>query len=373
MALNVFSKESGLSKKSIVIKNVIPFENNGELVFRIFNLSPKGYIVVSAEDNTIPILGYGLDSNFSFDDAPPALLFLLGEYKNEISYIKEKGLKADENIISKWATYSSPEYNSLKSYSPSTVLLETNWGQNSPFNNDCPLDPNTGYRCKVGCTAVALGQILNYWECKVFPDGTRTYTPLNFSNSLTVNFYDQDYNWDDIGSVVSATSEFLYHCGVAIRVNYTDSATSGYSSRVEYAMENNFGFETSGLKSKSSYTSSTWINMLKSDIDSERPIYYDGTDTTVTPNTAHAWVIDGYRTDNTFHCNWGWTGGSNEWFALGDLTPDIHNYNYNQHAIIGAEPILDACSGFEDIDDLICSSTSDITFSVSIPANASVT
>jgi len=58
VALNVFSKESGISKISISIKEVIPFKNEGELVFRIINFNPKGYIVISAEDNTEPVLGY---------------------------------------------------------------------------------------------------------------------------------------------------------------------------------------------------------------------------------------------------------------------------------------------------------------------------
>ena len=228
VALNVFSKESGLSKKSIVIKNVIPFENKGELVFRIFNLSPKGYIVVSAEDNTIPILGYGLDSNFSFDDAPPALLSLLDEYKNEISYIKEKGLKADENIINKWATYSSPEYNLLKSYSPGTWLLNTKWGQKYGYNRFCPKDPDSGELSPVGCDAVAMGQILRYWNCRVFPDNTSHYYCNLIQDWLTVHFYNESYNWGIMHDEQSddENAKLLYHCGVAVHANYTVDGTS---------------------------------------------------------------------------------------------------------------------------------------------------
>jgi len=169
-------------------------------------------------------------------------------------------------------------------------------------------------------------------------------------------------------TVPSETAKLLYHCGVAIQVNYTDSATSGYSSNVEYAMENNFGFQTSGLKSKNSYSASTWINMLKADIDAGRPIYYDGTNATVSPSIAHAWVIDGYKTTDEFHCNWGWGGTHNNWYYLTGLTPPGHNYNSSQHAIIGAEPMLDACSGLSGAS-LICSTES---YSVSIPSTASV-
>jgi hypothetical protein len=359
-----------LTKESTGIKDVISVEGDDVVLYRVFNFNPKGYIIVTADDNAEPLIGYGLDSNFSFDDAPPSLLYLLGEYKQEMKYIIKNGLKADIGISSKWERLSSDDYASLKSYTIGTYLLGTAWNQSSPYNNSCPLDPNTGSRCLVGCTAVAMGMILDFWNCRVFPDGTRTYYPnIYFTNPLTVNFYNQSYNWSDIGNNVNATAEFLYHCGVAIRVNYTDSATSGYSQNVESAMKNNFGFQTSGYKSKNSYSASTWTNMLKADIDAGRPIYYDGENTTVTPNTAHAWVIDGYKPTNEFHCNWGWGGLYNDtWYYLTDLTPGSHNYNSNQHAILGAQPILDACSGLFGAD-FICATES---YSVSIPSTASV-
>lgn len=195
VAINVFSEKSGITKNSIKIKDVIPVEKGGLVLYRIFNFSPTGYIIVTADDIAEPLIGYGLSSNFSFDNTPPALLYLLGEYKQEMEYIVKNKLKGDDSINAKWRKFSSEEYVPLKSYAVGTELLETNWGQSSPYNNSCPLDPNTGYRCLAGCTAVALGQILNYWNCKVFPDGTRTYYPnIYFTNPLTVNFYDQDYD-----------------------------------------------------------------------------------------------------------------------------------------------------------------------------------
>jgi hypothetical protein len=249
VAINVFSEKTNMDKISVEIKEIIPVENEGLILYRIFNFNPTGYIIVTADDKAEPLIGYGLNSNFSFNDAPPALLFLLGEYKVEMKGIITNNLKGDESITAKWDKYSSEDYSVLKSYTVGTKLLSTNWGQSSPYNNNCPLDPNTGNRCLVGCTAVALGQILNYWNCKVFPDGTRTYYPNGFfTNPLTVNFYNQNYNWGNMTTVPSVTAEFLYHCGVAIQVNYTDSATSGASYNVKLAMENNFGFKTSGLK-----------------------------------------------------------------------------------------------------------------------------
>ena len=159
VALNVFSKNSGLSKSSLQIKETIPVEINGEIVYNIFNFNPNGFIIISSDDATVPVLGYGLDSNFSLDDAPPGLSFLLEGYKNEIKVIKEKKLASNESIAKQWEEYSSDQYLTLKSYTIGSYLLETTWNGNSPYNQSCPLDPVTGSRSLVGCGAVALGQI----------------------------------------------------------------------------------------------------------------------------------------------------------------------------------------------------------------------
>lgn len=372
VAINAFSERSGLSKSSVTISETIPVEKDGEVVFRVFNLNSNGFIIISAEDNALPVLGYGTDGKFRFDDAPPGLLFLLDGYKKEIKTIKEKKLQADENISKKWVQYSSDDYLSLKSYTIGSYLLETIWNQDSPYNNSCPLDPNTGLRCLVGCGAVALGQILNYWECKVFPDGTRPpyYPNIYFTNPITVNFYDQHYNWNNIRTVPSATAQFLYHCGVAILSNYTDSATSSNIGHVEDALKINFGFQTSGIKWKDA-NQSTWINTLKSDIDAGRPIFYQGTDTAPDPDASHAWVVDGYNSNNEFHCNWGWGSGYNNFCTLSYLNPHntINNYSTDQIAILGAAPVLDACSGLSG-NDIVCSSNS--SYSVSVPSTASI-
>ncbi len=98
VAFNVFSKNSGIAKDLLQIKEIIPLEINGELVCNIFNFSPNGFIIISGDDATVPVLGYGLDSNFSFDDAPSGLIFLLERSKKEIKAVKDKKLIANEGI-----------------------------------------------------------------------------------------------------------------------------------------------------------------------------------------------------------------------------------------------------------------------------------
>lgn len=369
IAVNIFSEKSGLTVKSVKINEVIPVEKDGLVLYRIFNFKPTGYIIITADDNAEPVIGYGLNNNFNFDDAPPALLYLLDVYKKEMEAIIEKKIKADSAITEKWNKYSSLDFLSLKSYTPYSYLLETTWDQDG-YNYYCPIDPVTGVRSSAGCSAVALAQILHYWGCRVFPDGTSSYTPENFTSPLTVNFYNQDYDWDamDHSSSDADNQELIYHCGVAIKVKYTSHGTGGATSNANLAMKNYFGFQTTGVKWKTSYSSSTWINMLKNEINSGRPVYYQGYDT-VGVDQGHAWVIDGYDYYDQFYCNWGWGGDYNGFYSLSNLNPWI-SLNIWQAGIFGAEPILDACSGFSGADE-VCSSSNE-SYSVSIPSTASV-
>lgn len=272
VALNAFYERSGISATKLQIKDILLVEHQKEPVYRIFNLIPKGYIIISAEDNTEPVLGYGLDANFSFEKAPPGLLYLLDEYKKEINFIKNKKLKGDKRIKEKWDKYSSENFVILKSYTPGSYLLKTLWYQYNGFNNECPLDPNTGDTCLVGCAPAALGQILHYWGCLVTPQGSNTYTPDGFTSSLSVNFGQQSYDWDAMShsSPDEDNAELLYHCGVATEANYTDSSTTASSNNINYALQNYFGFETNGYMFKSGYSASVWASMLQSEISAYR-------------------------------------------------------------------------------------------------------
>ncbi len=43
-------------------------------------------------------------------------------------------------------------------------LLETQWSQNAPYNNFCPIDLGSGVRSVAGCPAIAMAQIVNYHQ-----------------------------------------------------------------------------------------------------------------------------------------------------------------------------------------------------------------
>lgn len=143
--------------------------------------------------------------------------------------------------------------------------------------------------------------------------------------------------------------------------------TTNYATNTRTALVTYFGFNANNVQNKDSYTNATWIDMLKTEINAERPIYYSGYNNS--EGYGHAWVIDGYSTSDLFHCNWGWSGSYNGWYSLSALNPSSYSLNDGQSAILNVYPKLDACSDLTGSTE-ICSTNS--AYSITIPSSASV-
>ncbi|NQU88471.1 MAG: thiol protease/hemagglutinin PrtT [Mariniphaga sp.] len=370
----MFSANSKFSPIDLRIEETIPVYNKGEIVFYILNFN-KGHIVVSNDDVVEPVLGYGVDLKLNSDNAPPGLLFLLDEYKKEISFIRKEKIKQHKTIKDKWDNYSSKDFysTSLKSYTQGDYLVNTLWGANGTYNRDCPYK-TTGSpdRCPAGCGAVAVAQVLHYWNDRVFPDGSKSYTNYSPNVNLSVDFWDEDYDWEAMGldDADDENAKLIYHCGVAINSNYSDGQTTSTSSNIMNGLVNYFGFNSNiNEKNKSAYTA-TWDNLLRAEIDNERPILYGGCD--LDSGTCHLWVVDGYRTyDNMYRCNWGYDlPNPNTWYTLTNLAIYPYNFSSYQSAFFNIEPMLDG-SGEISGEAYVCSPNE--TYSVSIPTSTSVT
>ncbi|MCK4662920.1 MAG: Spi family protease inhibitor [Bacteroidales bacterium] len=51
------------------------------IVFYIFNFKQGGFMIVSADDNVFPVLGYGYLEHYKTENHPPAFDWLLNKYK----------------------------------------------------------------------------------------------------------------------------------------------------------------------------------------------------------------------------------------------------------------------------------------------------
>jgi PKD repeat protein len=355
-----------LKFQTIEFSKEIAVTDNNQPVFYILNLrNEPGFVIVSADDITIPLLAYSDESNYDTENVPEAVKDLLDYYKEMITDARAMKITASKQITEEWRNYESGTI--LKGgKSKAGPLLTTKWDQDCYYNYSCPstgtVEPNPPTAvCKhvyAGCDACAMAQIIKYHGYPAKGKGTKTYTSPNPSycsgwpnyGSLTVNFANQTYDYTKMpneninSSNYSEIAKLMYHCGVSIEMCYSAKYGSGaYILNIPNAYVNYFDYTGSPnnpkLYSKDNTSDeNVWINALKGEIDMLRPIHYAGNSNAGTDG--HAFVIDGYS-GNQFHCNFGWKGACNGNYTLTSLIVNAavqHNYSYHQYAIMPIIP-----------------------------------
>ncbi len=310
--------------------------------FYVYNIEPKGYIIVSGNDNVIPVLGYSDESTFNPEQIPANMSSFLSECKREIACIVDNNIEASEETQMKWndLLYGNlPVQKDVKSgVSP---LIKTKWSQSPYYNNLCPLDSDSHMRAVTGCVATAMAQVINYWKYPQTGFSSHSYVHDQFGE-LNASFENTVYSYDIMpvqltsttaSDSLKAVATLMYHCGVAVEMDYgvfesgayLDELTVGKQS-AEYALRTYFGY--SSVKSDHRYILGdiAWIAMLKSQLNARKPVLYRGQG----DGGGHAFVCDGYDANNFFHFNWGWGGSSDGYFAVTSLNPGAY-YDFTSY------------------------------------------
>ena len=312
----------------------------------IFN-AEQGFVVMAADDRVKPILGYSLTGKFVAENMPENLKWWLQGYNDQIQYAIDNQLRASTEVAQEWEDLAQGRPNVAKTTIIGEPLIESTWNQYPVYNDLCPqLTPT-------GCVATAMAQIMRY---KNKPDngiGIHSYIPWSHPEYgvQTANFGATTYNWANmpLHEANSEIAKLMYHCGVSVDMDYDIIANGGsgaYVRDVPNALYEFFGYQRATFKKKSSYSGS-WTQMLKDELDDERPVLYSG-DSIVTHNDkpndtiSHAFICDGYDDQDRFHFNWGWGGDDDGFYFLNALNPPINgnHFNDNQTAVIGIQPIM---------------------------------
>ncbi|MBI5219264.1 MAG: C10 family peptidase [Bacteroidia bacterium] len=315
-------------------------DNSADLPFYIFNINEdKGFIIVSADDATVPVLGYGFEGSFNKDNIAPSLNYLLNDYARQIRLIRTMNIQPAENVVAVWKEYS--QYLSgkgSKTYQNVGPLFLTNWDQSYPYNALCPADAGapSGYNgiVPVGCVAVSMAQAMKYYNYPLHGVGSNT-DHTDYGN-FTVNFAAQTYNWSNMpytlstGSDYQEVAKFLYHSGIAVNMNYGPDGSSASEQGIQHALVNNFKYNSScTILDRMDYSDPDWIAALKGELNNARPTCYVG----YGDAGGHAWNCDGYQGETgseMFHMNWGWGGQGNGYFNINNLvvlgTPFLYGH-----------------------------------------------
>jgi hypothetical protein len=310
---------------------------NKELFF-IYNIREiEGFVLVSADDRAFPVLGYSFENSYDITDQnkPEAFKEWLESTGDQLQFIFESGLKSGNEIKAAWEYYGNNQFKSTKDLKDAGPLLTTKWNQGTYYNSLCP--EGTGGQnghMWVGCVAVAMGQVMKYWNYPDYGSGEHSYTCSPYGIQ-SANFAQTHYNWSAMPNSLSAenlpVATILYHCGVSVNMHYAPGGSGAYMSSAANALKKYFDYSfKTRILYRSSYSPAVWDSLMRDQIDKGQPVAYAG--------GSHAFNIDGYQGTDYFHVNWGWGGSYNGYFYFSALNPGSSNFTSGQHAIVDIRP-----------------------------------
>ena len=347
------------AKFQMVYKSKSSSNKSNTTFFYVFNVATNGFVIVAGDDTVIPILGYSTEGNFDSNNIPQNLAKWLEGYKNEIRTIVEQNIQPSTDIKENWQRLRNGDtINNTSQYKSNAAskimlgvapLIQTKWDQSPFYNALCPVDRTANQQTLTGCVATAMSQIMKYWNYPVTGSGRSDYQH-NTYGKLSANYGNTTYQWSEMPiSVISpnnAVATLMRDCGVSVEMQYgLDVSGAAGATKVQPALVKYFGYQNSNIAIRNDYTEAQWINLLKSELNAGRPMYYEGTGEGERP-TGHAFVCDGYDANNYFHFNWGWSGQSDGfYYQINTLNPlslgsgsGTGQYNSNQKIVKGIQP-----------------------------------
>lgn len=221
--------------------------------------------------------------------------------------------------------------------------LETCWHQDEPYNWFCPTDPILHQRSKLGCAAVALGQIVHFhrhvgqlrfneqdryvtssYGIAIDADSTRlgfpSFEALNAALQEIRNSYQvpqQELNPSQVAAL----------CFAAAVLTKTDFKAD-YSSVSN--IDPNIFARLDYVSGRFMQADSNLFYQLQEDIMNRRPALL------IIPG--HAAVVDGYHTDRFFHLNFGW--GKNKPQAIAEAWFKLNGNGHSEQNIFPIEAIV---------------------------------
>jgi len=377
-AVNALRNKTEILKVSQeeTIKSVNSLSNaKGDTIMYEVVFQNGAVVLLSGSKSCLPILGYYVkeDNGAIFDpnndNVPCGLKALLKDYADEIewSFAQDTiGLYHEE----KWQELQQPYRGGAPPFVHVNPLLTTQWGQWFSNDYDCYRNSNNecisykqgdseaynffvtatlnscnsippSNKCSLGCTGVAMGQIMNYWKYPVYlPNQTYQYDWCNMQDKLLS--YRPNYTQER-----HTVARLLKDCAESVNAQYCiglTCATSATAIAARGALVNDFGYSNDAVfRLRTSHPVSlnnVWIDYLRTNLNAGRPVLYGALG-----EDAHYWVCDGYGDDGNgnsyeyvyFHFNFGHNGSEDGWYTVKNITANPH-WNSLQEAVFDIYP-----------------------------------
>lgn len=310
--------------KSVLSKSTLEVYSDG-----------TAFSVVSRDDRFPEVLAYGF-GNFNIDQAPANVKW----WFDRIQYSMEKAIK--ENVPRR----------SARTYDPIAPMMETKWGQGTPYNNYTPMI--NGERTPAGCVATSMAQMMNYQQYPASASFNCSYTAGSdtYTGSVSTTYlwpYRLAYGAylptaDAEVATMSYTplqgnniAKLIRDCGYAVNMNYNIIGSGAMSDMAGTAFVEKFNYPRESVKylMRNYFTDEEWMDLLHAELANNSPVLYSGA---TEKSGGHAFIIHGMDTDGLAFVNWGWQGLFDGYYSIDALNPGGEDFSGQEDMIIGVRP-----------------------------------
>ncbi|MDE5586578.1 MAG: C10 family peptidase, partial [Muribaculaceae bacterium] len=209
----------------------------------------KGFVIVSADDSSLPVIGYSDTSTWDAGNMPALAQRILLEPVKVSPATRRPGLAKASALSTK-------------------KELETpTWSQEAPFNNNIP------NRRLTGCVGVALAEILKYHN---YPENR----PASLAGEGGIAYewsgmrkdnYRSGYTQEEANAVAALVAD----AAIGIGTDFGMSSSSAYEVKVPYALTSLFGYDAGvSYKKRQEMSRDAWDQVIVNEIDAGRPVIY---------------------------------------------------------------------------------------------------
>ncbi len=346
-------------KENPEIISIEPYEMDGVVCLYVINFE-KGYKIVSADTRIQPILAECDEGSLYPEETDnPGQKVWLEDTADRIRVLKRYKPTVKEDYSDLWTPYKAHDDSfvmtramtrdslwldeefiwirvlesssqTLYSHANQSALMTTKWGQEYPWNVKMPDDYVTDNPCLTGCAAVAISQVLRYFNKRGnYPTdlwhtvSVSSTTPHYYSYTLGGNTYYRVYvtttlsksgytsnssRWGNMpdtrnGSYTKYVSRLMLDIGNRVNMFYSEFDSHVIGDTLQYTIPN---LSQCGISS--SYAPFNF-SQVAANINMQWPVIISAFTSPDLPREGHVWVIDGchdfsydYTTIETFYC-----------------------------------------------------------------------
>lgn len=328
--------------QNVTIRESFTQTHDGKAVFHIFNFAEGGFVIVSAEEKTEPIIAYSNENPFDIQMKNPVVKAWMNAYAESVAEAAEAVVETPVEVTRQWEQLKSgkPALRQKGYENEVEPLLPSTWNQDKYYNTNCPADDDTegdavagtaayDNHVPVGCVALSAAQIMYYYRHPLKGTGSTSYS--SSYGKLSANFGQTNYNYNAMSNVATgysnAIAQLINHVGIAVNMGYGADGSGSQTLKIVNALKKHFGYASNiQYAERKNFSDQDWHNLLKTNLDNGYPMVYSGNPSE--GGTGHAWNCDGYDAYGKFHMNWGWGGSSNGYYDIDNLNK-VGKYDFS--------------------------------------------